>query len=160
MKIFTNGLGLLPIFGMVILTTILGLACFPVFSVDTSNSPAVDSKSLDQEKLLETSLDKMEQEFILNSAMAKAKYDNKYVKVSGRLIRVNSIGTQLSIIKATDTDKAAFMVINCRINTEDKAQKDYFQNAQIGQKVTVCGHLNDIKLGQGYVYTMKVERFE
>lgn len=92
------------------------------------------------------SKDDLDDELDNNAALARDKYNGKYVEVSGSLGTIDSELKYISLYSSTK--EYDFVGIHCRIkNTE---QKDIIKTLTKGQDITIRGKITDVGEVLGY----------
>lgn len=82
---------------------------------------------------------------------AQKKYKGKDVKITGILAVIDSDGNYISL----HGDEYSITGVHCTLNKRDSAQMSALERMQKGQKLTVCGTIDDV--GEIMGYSLKVD---
>ena len=81
-----------------------------------------------------------------NALKAAGKYDEQYVELTGKLNVIDSSGSYISIVDATD--RFAILGVQCYIQNEE--QKEAVMDLEVGDILVVKGKITDVGEVMGY----------
>ena len=110
---------------------------------NTNNSSNQTSKTIEYIKL---SKDDLDEELEKNAAVAREKYIDKYVEVTGKLGTIDSKLKYISLVSSTK--EWDLIGVHCYIKSE--GQKEIIKTLTSDQEITVKGKITDVGEVLGY----------